>query len=115
MRKLLERRGCVPDLVTNGMEALEAVRRKRYHLVLMDMQMPELDGIAATIAIRKLPGAERDTPIVALTANALVGQREACTAAGMNDYLTKPIQPDALYETIVRIAKLDGRLAAYAT
>jgi CheY-like chemotaxis protein len=100
--KLLARRGYQADLVCNGREAVEAVRRKRYHLVLMDMQMPEMDGIAAAEAIRELPGPERLVPIIALTANALVGQREICLAAGMNGFLTKPIQPDELYETILR-------------
>jgi PAS domain S-box-containing protein len=100
--KLLARRGYRADLVKNGKEAVEAVQRKSYHLVLMDMQMPVMDGIAAAQAIRGLDGAQRDIPIIALTANALVGQREICVAAGMNGFLTKPIQPDALYEAILR-------------
>jgi CheY-like chemotaxis protein len=99
--KLLAKRGYQADLACNGREALEAVQRKSYDLVLMDMQMPELDGVSSTAAIRALPGPERKVPIVALTANALVGQREVCLAAGMNSYLTKPIQPDALYEAIL--------------
>jgi signal transduction histidine kinase/ActR/RegA family two-component response regulator len=100
--KLLARRGYHADLVCNGRECIEAVQRKRYDLVLMDMQMPEMDGITATKAIRGLSGPERDIPIIALTANALVGQRELCLAAGMNGFLSKPIQPEELYEAILR-------------
>jgi signal transduction histidine kinase/CheY-like chemotaxis protein len=98
--KLLARRGYEADLVNNGKEALEAIQAKRYGLVLMDMQMPEMDGLSATRAIRNLRGPERNVPIVALTANALVGQREACLAAGMNSFLAKPIKPEALYDAI---------------
>jgi CheY-like chemotaxis protein len=100
--KLLERRGLRADYVVNGKDAVAAVGQKPYDLVLMDMQMPEMDGISAAEAIRALAGPERDVPIIALTANALVGQRESCRAAGMNDFLTKPIQPDALYAAITR-------------
>jgi CheY-like chemotaxis protein len=106
--KLLARRGYRADLVCNGREAVEAVQRKRYHLVLMDMQMPVMDGIAATEAIRALKGPDHRVPIIALTANALVGQREICLAAGMNGFLTKPIQPDALYEAILRLGPAEA-------
>jgi CheY-like chemotaxis protein len=98
--KLLSRRGYRADLVCNGKEAVDAVQVKPYDLVLMDMQMPEMDGISAASAIRELPGTARTVPIIALTANALVGQREACLAAGMSSFLTKPIQPDAFYATV---------------
>ncbi|MBV9562725.1 MAG: response regulator [Bradyrhizobium sp.] len=100
--KLLSRRGYKADVVENGAQAVEAVRIGAYDLVLMDMQMPELDGVSATIAIRQLAGEARHVPVVALTANALVGQREACLAAGMNDFVTKPIQPELLYGVIRR-------------
>jgi CheY-like chemotaxis protein len=71
----------------------------------MDMQMPEMDGLSATMAIRGLSGPGRTVPIIALTANALVGQRETCLSAAMDDFLTKPIQPDALYDAISRWAR----------
>lgn len=100
--KLLSRRGYRADLVCNGREAVAAVQSKHYDLVLMDMQMPQLDGISAARAIRSLSGPERNVPIVALTANALVGQREICLAAGMNSFLTKPIQPEELYSELAR-------------
>ena len=103
--KLLARQGLGADFVVNGKDAVAAVRQKSYDLVLMDMQMPEMDGISAARAIRALAGPEREVPIIALTANALVGQREICLAAGMNGFLTKPIQPDALYAAITRWAR----------
>jgi signal transduction histidine kinase/FixJ family two-component response regulator len=102
--KLLARRGYHADQVTNGREAVDAICTRTYDLVLMDMQMPVLDGISATREIRALAGPRRDVPIIALTANALVGQREECLAAGMNAFLTKPIQPDLLYDTIAQLA-----------
>ena len=100
--KLLSRMGYQADLACDGREAVAAVQDKSYDLVLMDLQMPELDGISATAEIRRLSGPARNVPIVALTANALVGQREICFAAGMNDFLTKPINPDLLQAAIAR-------------
>jgi signal transduction histidine kinase/ActR/RegA family two-component response regulator len=107
--KLLARQGLQADLVSNGREAVAAVCERRYDLVLMDMQMPEMDGISATRAIRALAGPEREVPIIALTANALVGQAEICRAAGMNDFLTKPIQPRALYAAIAQWGTLKAQ------
>jgi signal transduction histidine kinase/ActR/RegA family two-component response regulator len=112
--KLLARRGYRADLVCNGKEAVEAVQKKCYDLVLMDMQMPVMDGITAAETIRALSGPEREVPILALTANALVGQREICLAAGMNSFLTKPIQPEALYEAILRWGAAKPYVASYS-
>ncbi|CAL75705.1 conserved hypothetical protein; putative sensor histidine kinase with a response regulator receiver domain [Bradyrhizobium sp. ORS 278] len=104
INSLLVKQGFKPTMVGNGSKAVAAVSQKSYDLVLMDVQMPEMDGISATEAIRRLPGPERHVPIIALTANALVGQRETYLAAGMNDYVTKPIQPALLFAAIRRWA-----------
>lgn len=99
---LLTKQGFHPTMVVNGAEAVSAVSQRSYDIVLMDVQMPEMDGISATKAIRARTGPECDVPIIALTANALVGQRETYLAAGMNDYITKPIQPPLLFAAINR-------------
>ena len=96
---LLRRRGHMVDVVPNGREAVEAVRRGHYDVVLMDLQMPELDGLQATAEIRTwLAG--RPLPIVALTANAMVGERERCMAAGLDGYLSKPYKPHELFAAV---------------
>jgi CheY-like chemotaxis protein len=88
------------DLASNGIEAVESVQRQTYDVVLMDVQMPELDGLDATRQICTLmPNGERPR-IVAMTANAMQGDREMCMAAGMDDYLTKPIRVDRLVEAL---------------
>jgi len=93
--RLLERMGYRTDLAENGVAALEAVERAVYDLVLMDVQMPEMDGLEASRQIRsRWP--DRQIHIIAMTANAMEGDREACLAAGMNDYLAKPIRPEEL-------------------
>lgn len=99
--RLLAKRGYRADMVGNGRDAVEAVQRKRYDLVLMDMQMPKMDGVTATRMIRDLGSDAADVPVIALTANALANQRALCVAAGMDDFLTKPIQPNRLYEAIL--------------
>jgi signal transduction histidine kinase/CheY-like chemotaxis protein len=92
------------DLVENGRQALESVRARDYDLVLMDMQMPELDGVDATRAIRALPGPRGRTPIVALTADALQESRERYLSVGLDDCLTKPIDWNALERVLLRFA-----------
>src|SRR5204862_3280720 len=89
---MLNRLGHQVDLAANGVEAVAAVERAPYDLVLMDVQMPEMDGPAATKAIRRLDSPAARVPIIALTANAMAGHREEYLAAGMNDYVTKPIK-----------------------
>jgi CheY-like chemotaxis protein/HPt (histidine-containing phosphotransfer) domain-containing protein len=101
---LLERLGYSIDVVANGLEALEAVRQRVYDVVLMDMQMPEMDGLEATRRIRADVPAARQPHIIALTANALQGDREACLQAGMDDYLSKPIEVEALVMALRRVS-----------
>ncbi|MCE3285722.1 MAG: hypothetical protein K0R70_1978 [Steroidobacteraceae bacterium] len=99
--KLLRDLGVSVDLAENGRDAVELLQQRAYDLVLMDVQMPEMDGLAATRAIRELP--ERaETPIVALTANAFTDDRERCLKAGMNGFLPKPIDPALLREALER-------------
>ena len=98
--RLLQQMGYRADVASNGIEAVECVARQPYDLVLMDVQMPEMDGLEASRRITaKWPAGQRPR-IVAMTANAMQGDREACLAAGMDDYLTKPIRVDALVEAL---------------
>jgi CheY-like chemotaxis protein len=91
--RLLQRFGLQPEVVTNGREALDALERTRYDLVLMDLQMPVMDGLAASAEIRRREASTGTrVPIVALTANALPEDRQACFAAGMDDHVAKPIR-----------------------
>ncbi len=100
IKKILGAIGYPFDIVANGQEALEALPKGAYDLILMDVNMPVLDGIDATRLIRKLPAPNGQIPIIALTANAMKGDREKYLAAGMNDYVAKPISPAKLYEII---------------
>ncbi|SCK24190.1 Signal transduction histidine kinase [Variovorax sp. HW608] len=98
--RLLQQMGYRADLASNGIEAVESVQRQAYDVVLMDVQMPELDGLGATRQICTLLEAPARPRIVAMTANAMQGDREMCMAAGMDDYLTKPIRVDRLVEAL---------------
>jgi signal transduction histidine kinase/ActR/RegA family two-component response regulator len=109
---LLRRDGHRVVLVENGAEAVEAAGRERFDLVFMDMQMPVMDGVAATRAIRRLPAPAGDVSIVALTANAMAEEVELCHAAGMNGHLAKPIDRELLRRAIARWAVASGSTAA---
>lgn len=101
--KILGRRRCRLDFAENGAEALKLVAERQYHLVLMDLQMPVLDGFEATLAIRRMDlELGRCTPIVALTAHAMKGDREKCLSVGMDDYMTKPVKPQDLDAMVER-------------
>ena len=107
--RLLQQMGYRADLASNGIEAVESVERQPYDVVLMDVQMPEMDGLEAS---RRITGkwAAGDRPrIVAMTANAMQGDREQCLAAGMDDYVTKPIRVDALVEALTRVSSRESR------
>ena len=99
-RSLLQVVGLVVDVAEDGQAACALAAQKTYDLILMDMQMPRLNGLDATRRIRALPGYE-DTPILGLTANAFPQDREACLQAGMNTHIAKPIKPQALYGLVL--------------
>ena len=99
---VLGRLGYRADLAGNGIEALDALQRQDYDVVLMDVQMPDMDGLEATRKIREQWQNEQKPWIVAMTANAMQGDREMCLAAGMNDYVTKPIRLEQVVASLKR-------------
>jgi CheY-like chemotaxis protein len=101
--RLLEKRGHSVAVVATGREALTAFDSGDFDLILMDVQMPDMDGLQATAAIREQePRRRRRTPIIALTAHTMKGDRERCISAGMDGYVTKPVNAAELYEAVER-------------
>ena len=100
-RDVLEDVGIVVEVAENGREALERLSQERFDVVLMDCEMPVMDGYAATRALRQQPQ-WRDLPVIAMTANAMAGDREKVLAACMNDYIAKPIDIDEVLATLAR-------------
>ena len=104
LTELLRRRGCEVDVATNGLEAVESVQRSIHDVVLMDIDMPVMDGVAALQALRRLGGRIARLPVVAMTAHAAQGARAEFLAAGFDDYLAKPVDGNALMATVARCA-----------
>jgi CheY-like chemotaxis protein len=100
--RALERCGCRVLVVNDGVQALEALAKQRFDAVLMDCQMPAMDGYAATTELRRRERGDRRTPVIAMTAHAMTGDRERCLEAGMDDYITKPVRHTDLSEALLR-------------
>jgi len=103
--------GCQVEIVGDGAAAVRSVQEKTFDIVLMDVHMPILDGVAATQAIRQLPGPVARIPIIAITADAMQGDREAYLAAGMDYYLSKPVSQKNLVDAISRCLTASARVA----
>jgi CheY-like chemotaxis protein len=110
---LLGKHGHTVTVANNGREAVAAVKNDNYDLVLMDVQMPEMDGLEATGVIRAV---EKQTgghlPIIAMTAHAMKGDRETCLEAGMDEYVSKPIRPRQLFDTLEKVLRASGRIVS---
>jgi len=100
--RMLQKMGCQADLASDGPSAIRSLETNTYDIVLMDLSMPEIDGLEATRRIRRMPYAKSCVPIVALTASASADVRSRCLEAGMNDYLSKPIEVQALRRALDR-------------
>ena len=105
--RLIEKRGHSVVAVNNGREAVDRVDRKHFDLVLMDISMPEMDGLETTAALRSKYAGDERIPVIAMTAHALSGDREMCVRAGMDGYVTKPIRPDDLFSAIDEVLAKD--------
>jgi len=101
---VLNKAGHSVEIAVNGLQAVEAVRRSDFDVVLMDIQMPELDGVGAARQIRALPEPKSSVPIIAVTAHAMAGAREEYLEAGMDDYISKPFQPALLLYTLAKVS-----------
>jgi CheY-like chemotaxis protein len=106
-RTMLEQVGFSVACVTNGREAVEAAGVETFDLILMDLQMPEMDGLEATRRIRDSGGPNAGTPIVAMTANAMRRDRDLCMEAGMNDFVSKPVDPQVFFGVLERLLDAD--------
>jgi len=102
--RLLEKRGHCVTVAASGREALERLQEQSFDVILMDVQMPDMDGLETTARVRAMAGPRGRTPIVALTAHSMPGDRERCIAAGMNGYVSKPIHPDEFIAAIEKAA-----------
>jgi PAS domain S-box-containing protein len=111
---LLARMGYEADVARDGLEALSALSQRAYDVVLMDVEMPELDGLEATRRIRSEFPADRQPRIIAMTANAMAGDRDRCREAGMDDYVSKPVRPEALAAALANVVPSDDSAAAEA-
>jgi CheY-like chemotaxis protein len=100
----LEKLGHSVDTATNGLEVLAALERVQYDVILMDCQMPQMDGFEATRQVRQRNCGSTTVPIIAMTANAMQGDREACLAVGMNDFVSKPVRLEDLAAALDRVA-----------
>ena len=112
MRAVLEALGHTVIIAGNGAEAVALARKEQFDAILMDVQMPVMDGPTATREIRHLASSAAELPIIALTANAMPGDRESYIAAGMDDYVSKPVDPAKLMEVLERVMAGDGQLAS---